>query len=262
MNKLIAVMAFLFLFNGPASAENNDKWQQVNGDHFLIYYRDVPEDFVQQVLNSAEEEFQIITDNFGITRYQSWRWENRAKIYIYRDQEDYQKNARQAQWSHGGALVSSKTIETFPSASGFFDSILPHELAHIIFREYIGLKPIIPLWFEEGVAMYQEKAKRWGVNKEVIGAKEKGQFIPLTDLSDMRLYSTTDAAAVELFYSEAASAVYFMITELGESNFYRLLNRLKDGMRFGPALEDVYTRVKNTDDLNKQWQQYLDDQQS
>ena len=91
----------------------------------------------------------------------------------------------------GRLLRKAKTIKTFPEAHGFFDTILPHELGHIIFRDYIGFTINIPLWFEEGVAIYQEKAKRLGANKAVKEAIENGQFIPLSQLSGMRLYKNS-----------------------------------------------------------------------
>ena len=150
-----------------------------------------------------------------------------------------------------------KIIRTFPSAHGFFDSTLPHELGHIIFREFVGFKGEIPIWFEEGVAMCQEKAKRWGAHDMVRKAIEDGTFKPLSELSLTRLRRRTSKDLIDLFYAESASIVSFMINELGEQRFVRLCRKLKDGGPFSWAIDSVYSRFKNVDDLNDAWVKYL-----
>jgi hypothetical protein len=255
-----ATVLCLIIGNCPLlfADDNQNTWLQMKGQDFIIYYRtDVPEDFVQTAMDTAEEEFKRVTDNLGITNNPSWAWEKQIKIYIYRDRDDYVKNGGQAMWSHGVAFAQAKTIKTYPEVDGFFDSILPHELGHIIFRDYIGFTAVIPLWFEEGVAIYQEKAKRLGSNKAVQEAIENGQFIPLSQLSGVRLYKDSNAQVVDLFYTESASAVYYLITELGDQEFYMLCEELKNNTPFQEALHKVYLRFKTIDDLNQAWVDYL-----
>jgi len=112
------------------------------------------------VAKNSENSYKEIYSNLGFTRYRYWTAGNRTKIYIYDDVDDFVSNGGQAHWASGVASARSKVIQTFPAAHGFFDSTLPHELGHIIFREFIGHDVRVPLWFEEGVAMYQEKAKQ------------------------------------------------------------------------------------------------------
>ena len=233
-------------------------WQQMKGQDFIIFYRsDVPGDFVQTTMDTAEEEFKRVSDNMGITNNQEWALEKQVKIYIYSDREDYVKNGGQAGWSHGVTFAKAKTIKIYPDATGFFDTVLPHELGHIIFREYIGYTAEIPLWFEEGMAIYQEKAKRLGANKAVEQLIENGQFIPLSQLSGMRLYKDSHDKVVDQFYTESASVVYYLITELGDREFYMLCDELKNGTPFQDALHKVYLRFKTIDDLNQTWEEYL-----
>ena len=249
----------MLVFINPSFADVVEgHWQQMQGEDFIVYYRaDVPEDFVQTTMDCAEDEFKRVTDNLGMTRYEHWSLDKRASIYIYSDQEDFVKNAHQALWSHGVAFARAKVVKTFPEAQGFFDAILPHELGHIIFRELVGTTINIPLWFEEGVAVYQEKAKRLGAKKTVKEAIENGQFIPLSKLSHMRLYINSKQELVQLFYAESASLVYFMITELGEAPFFMFCHELKNNTPFDKALEKVYSRFKNLDELNQAWVDYV-----
>ncbi len=240
----------------PAQGE----WRQRRSRHFEIYYKDVPDDFIDSVEESAEKYYEDITRDLGFTRYQNWSYDNRATIYIYNDREDYIKNARQKGWSHGAAFARLKMIHTFPSAHGFFDSTLPHELGHIIFREFIGYDTAVPLWLEEGVAMFQEKGKRWGATKYVKEAMESGRFLTLHHLSGMRLYGNSDRQLVDLFYAESASIVYYLMVEQGEMRFVRFCRKLRQGQPFESALRSAYSRFRDLEDLNRNWMKYIKDQ--
>ncbi len=158
--KRTVVLSLFLIFGLTARADAADNWRKLNSSHFVIYYKEAPLDFVKSVSETAEELYHEIPRNLGFIRYNGWKYENRVAIYIYNDHDDYTIDAKNMGWSSGHANIARKEIRTYPSAAGFFDSTLPHELAHIIFREFIGNNPI-PLWLDEGVAMYQEKAKRW-----------------------------------------------------------------------------------------------------
>lgn len=251
MKKLFLFFAFIIYFAQPGQCE--DKWAEYRSTHFLIYYKDAPRDFVEAVQESAEDYYQEITQELGFTREKSWSFDERAKIYIYKDSGDYIQSG-QADWSHGAAVAKEKTIRTFPQASGFFDTTLPHELGHIIFREFVGYRSHLPLWMDEGVAMYQEKARRWGANQAVREAIGQGHFVSVPELTDVE---RVEKDFVPLFYAESASLVYYLITEFGRFKFVSLCKALKGGARFENALTATYSRFKDLKDLNDLWLDYL-----
>jgi hypothetical protein len=252
---IISVLIVTILTVGRSFADPG--WQEHRTRHFFIYYKKAPTDFIKSIEKEAEGYYEEITRNLGFTRYHGWTYDDRAKIYIYDDQEDYVNSGKQAGWSHGVANAQTKTIRTFPSAHGFFDSILPHELGHIIFREFIGFVTPLPLWLDEGVAMYQEKAKRWGADADVKKALAGGTFISLEELTRMSLYADTDKATIELYYAEAASIVAFLIRELGEYRFVRFCKNLQDGEPFLEAICKAFNRFENLKQLNDHWVRYL-----
>jgi hypothetical protein len=251
-------LGLLLLANTSFAGENKDVWQQMGGHDFTIYYRaNVPDDFVQMTMNTAEDELRRVTDNLGITDNPSWSGARQIKVYIYGDRDDFVKNGGQAVWAHGVAFAKARTISLYPDAVGFFDTVLPHELGHIIFRDHIGFTATIPLWFEEGVAIYQEKAKRLGSDQAVREIIKNGEFIPLSQLTGVRLYKNSDNKVVDLFYSESASIVYYLITQLGAQEFYMLCDDLKNDTPFEKALHKVYLNFKTIDDLNQAWVESL-----
>lgn len=239
----------------PAAAE---EWKEHLTRHFRIFHKSAPMGFVKNVESAAERLYEEIARDLGFTRYRGWAFDERAKIYIYEDQEDFIASAQAANWSHGYASVREKTVRTFPSAHGFFDSLLPHELGHIIFREFVGPYINVPGWFEEGVAMYQEKGKRWGANQAVRTAIADGKFIPLNELSLMNLAYNTDKDLVTLFYAESASVVYYLITEFGDYKFVRLCRKLKEKKSFEQALMETYPMFNSLEDLNRRWKAYVE----
>lgn len=256
----ILLLSIFFCANSSfAYSKKKDevKWEEYKKQHFIIYYKKAPLDFVKTVEQTAEEYYKEIAKNLGFNRYKSWTWNDRAHIYIYDDKEDYVKNSRQVHWSWGAASPTKKLIKTYPSASGFFDTLLPHELGHIIFGEFVGPKANIPRWFDEGVAKNQEKAKGFGSDKIVRRAIEDGTFIPIKRLPLVPLNNNTPREKVILFYAESASIVSFMINEYGRHKFVRFCRKLKEGGTFEFALRSVYVRFRNYDDLNKAWVNYL-----
>lgn len=258
MKKNIFCFLFLNILLGlNSAAATAGQWNQFKASHFIIYYQDAPPDFVKEVEKSANAYYDEIARNMGFTRYKGWTWDERARIYIYNNYDHYMAESRSAGWSAGHAYTRDKVIRTFPAAHGFFDTTLPHELGHIIFREFIGENAHVPLWFEEGVAMYQEKARRWGAHRAVKEAIENKTFIPLPEFDRIRLYKDTPAETVSLYYTQAASVVNYLITGHGQTRFVRFCRQLQEGKLFMEALRSVYARFDSLEKLNRDWIRFL-----
>ena len=256
MRKLFLILIALLLVANSGFCDSK-KWQVDKSTHFVVYYADAPQDFIEEVIKEAEDCYKEITTNLGFTRHNFWLWDERAKIYIHKDAQDYRKASQQPDWSVGAASLREKVINTYPLASGFFDSLLPHELGHIIFREFVGLTADVPIWLDEGVACFQEKSRRWGTNKIVQEAIENNRFIPIYEISRASFSTTGDKKIIELLYAESASIVYFLIVKHGKYNFAKFCKGLRDGKRLDDAIKSAYLRYKNLKELNDAWVKYL-----
>ncbi|MGE5280278.1 MAG: peptidase MA family metallohydrolase [Deltaproteobacteria bacterium] len=251
----IILLGALLLGTTPAAAEVSFK--EMPSRHFEIYYEaPVEESFVNEVVAFAEKYYEELTEKLGFVRYNYWTWDDRAKIYIYADQETYVRESGQPAWSGGVADYHEKAIWTFPRDSGFFDSLLPHEIGHIVFREVIGHNAV-PLWLEEGVASYLEPARRFGAKKMVADAIEDGSFIPLTKLNGMSPRGLGNNKQVELFYAESVGLLSFLIDEFGIDRFNQICDKIKEGKSFERAIKLTLFGVQNLDDLDKMWQDSL-----
>lgn len=255
MKKIILGLAALFLVSRAFAAED---LLEKKSTHFIVYYKDVSEEFVDTVLEFGEKYYTELTEKLGFTRFNYWTWDNRAKIYIYPDQEVYLKETKQPEWSSGVAAYDRKTIWTFPREAGFFDSLLPHEIGHIVFREVIGARNV-PLWLEEGVASYLEQAKRFGSQKVVLDAMTKNTFIPLVELSKIDATALRLRSDVDIFYAEAVSIISYLIEKFGASAFNDFCRRIRDGKTLDDALSFAYFDIRNSSNLSEFWEKYLRD---
>lgn len=249
----LSIVISLFLCYFSYSSENDFKEER--STHFIVYYKGgVDREFIKDIVSTAEGFYEEIANNLGFHRYNFWLWDERAKVYIFPDKTSYQKETKQPDWSGGCASYREKKIWTYPHAAGFFDSILPHELGHIIFREFVGFDNSIPLWFEEGVASYQEKSKRYAAISMVRELISKNKLMTIGELSNIKQPSDlTNQEIADRFYVESVSILYFLINKFGKYRFAILCQNLKKNMSLNVALQNTYFSVMNAEDLYKQW---------
>jgi hypothetical protein len=247
----------LFCFSPVLASQDTVKWNIEKSTHFVVYYKNAPEDFIKELIDKSEGYYDKIASDLGFTRYDFWLWDNRAKIYIHDNAMDYQSATGEPKWSGGSAMPRSKIIHTFPYAQGFFEKILPHEMGHIIFREFVGFdNPAVPLWLEEGVASYQEKSTYSMADAFVRNAIEKGNFITLEKLYNFNPQLTPSDNLVQLFYTESFSVVDFLIKEFGKDKFVSFCQALRDKKDLARAVAANYP-FSNIQELDQAWQKYL-----
>ncbi len=250
----IIILILVFSFSGAMAQEG---WNTFKSTHFIVFYKSAPVDFVKLVSDRAEECYKEIAEDLGFSRFDFWLWDDRAKIYIHDDIKAYRSATRQPSWSVGVAYPSLKTIQTFPYADDFLETVLLHEMGHIIFREFVGFNnPGVPLWLDEGVASYQEKNKYPHVNLQIRKAIEEGSFMDLNKLSRLHNLAGLDSRLVHIFYAESFGLVDFLISEFGRDKFVFFCQDLRDKKNFEMAQKAAYP-LKDINALDQAWQNYL-----
>lgn len=258
MKKVIPFFILAVLFFSGLGAEVPDKWEVFKSTHFLVYYKNAPGDFIKQVSEKCEEYYSKIAEVLGFSRLNFWLWDDRAKIYIYDDSDDYRKATGQPGWSQGLAMPGYKIIQTYAGAQYFLETTLSHEMSHIIFREFVGFNnPAITLWLDEGVASYQGKLKYDTVKSRLRDAIAKGQFMDLMKLSQFNLRANNGATGlVELFYLESFGIIDFLIAKFGRESFVSFCQDLRDKRSLTAALSSSY-HFSDLKELDRAWQEYI-----
>jgi len=251
---LSLLLFFSFFMPVFASAEvNTSLWQTKKSQHFIIYYQEAAEDFVNELAASAENYYNSIVEELGFRRMDFWSWDDRAKIYLFNSGADYLNDTGGAAWSGAQVLVKRRTIKTFLGQQTFFDSLLPHELTHIIFREFVGSKIELPLCLEEGIACAQEKSSlisRMAAAKELVKQDAYLKFDKL-----FAIYSSS-LIVPNVFYSESAALIVFLLKKYGQELFLDFSRKLRDGGQWRAALLGAY-HFSNFEEMESAWKEFM-----
>lgn len=282
MNRSIfRIIATALCFFGCISVSYGQDWKQLESEHSIVYFVQ-DEGFARQVSDKAEFYYRRIADDLGYARYSNfWTWENRVKIYIYPDRNSYSKASNMPSWSEGMADYTHRQIICYAWHGGFLDGLLPHEMTHLIFRDFVGFKGEVPLWLDEGVAQWEEPLKRAQVKAVSKSLFNNGTLLCVEDMlnldirkvqgnSIVRIHSIPDKDGkkkllslssddlVRTYYIEAISLVGFLIERYGADSFTGFCRQLRDGKSFNEALGFAYpTNITGVDDLEKEWLKYV-----
>jgi len=253
MKKLFLFLVILFYFSQGLCAEvDSALWRTEKSQHFIIYYQE-DSGFVKELIIQAENYYNSIVEELGFRRFDFWSWDNRAKIYLYKDSSSYVKDTRRAAWSGAMVSVKTRTIKTFIGQNMFFDSILPHEMTHIIFREFIGDRNDLPLWLDEGIASSQEKsnlANRMDTAKNIINQNIYLKFDNFFEIRDSALI------VPYTFYAESASIFIFLIEKYGSEKLLDFCRKLRDAVPWKQALLGTY-HFLNFEEMEQAWKSYI-----
>ena len=251
---LFSVLCFL----SSVFYASNGQWQELKGDHFIIYHKGT-DSFASEVLRKSESYYNQISSDLGYARYSNfWQWDNRVKIYIYPSQEAYLEATGGVKWSHGLADYDKKEIHSYERKEGFLDAMLPHEMTHLIFRDYVGFKGGIPLWLDEGVAQWEEPAKRAVARQVMKYLIANGRVYTMKELTETDVRGITDTSEVANFYVQAVSVIDFLVEEIGASEFITFCRQLRDGKSFEEALTFAYpTSMRTLSELEEKWKRYI-----
>ena len=250
----LAAVAFPLVANAGGEAA----WQELKGKHFIVSYEG-SEKFAREVLDAAEALYDGITEKLGFTRFDNfWLWDERARIRLYAGRDAFVKGENAPGWAAGKALVKGREIMAFEGIDDFCSTVLPHELSHLIFREFTGLGKDVPAWLDEGVAQLQEKDRKKGAELLRAAGKENGLF-PLAGLMTMRPENIEDGK-LAVFYAQSLSLVAFMIEKHGPERFRKFCGALKDGRSVDEALRFTYQdSISSIEHLEKAWLKQLEE---
>lgn len=277
MKLLFIVVLGLFCI----AAVNKLDWLESKGEHFIVYFTQ-DEKFAREVLNEAERYYRNIAGDLGYARYSEfWTWDKRVKIYIYPDRASFLAATGQPSWSEGMAEYKNKRIVSYAWSHGFLESLLPHEIAHLVFRDFVGFSGEVPLWLDEGVAQWAEEAKRKNVKNLMKSYFEKDNLMSVDDIMKLDIRRLKDKKGlfirptrtkdnkegviflstenlVGTFYLQSASLVGYLIDKFGADAFSNFCRELRDGKMVREALKTAYpAHIRNIQELDEGWREYL-----
>jgi len=256
-------------------------WEELKGDHFIVFYRE-NKNFAGRTISKAEESYQKIAHDLGYARYSKfWGWENRVKIYLYADKTSYLSSTGSPAWTEGLANYKDRLIASYAGSVDFLESVLPHEIAHLIFRDFVGFQGDVPVWLDEGIAQWWTKGiKDQSIHEQVKRLFDKDALLSIEDITlfdprkiregmpYIKKVTAKDGKPAMLilkheqliltFYVQAASLVGFMRERYGADRFTRFCRELRDGKTLDKALQGAYGEYfSDIYGLEKAWRRFL-----
>ncbi len=209
---------------------------------------------MDQLIDEAEDAYDEVTERLGFTRFDDfWTWDNRCKIYLYPELSDYQRITGRPSWSGGSVNIVTRTINTYLFEKDFIQIILPHEMGHLIFREFVGYKTNLPLWLDEGIAILQERQNQEERLLMVQGLVFSGLYIPLERLVEI---DEDNLVFATVFYAECYSVVDFLIQKYGRDKFVDFCRYLRDKKNWKRGLRDIFG-FKDMEQMNEEWVRFM-----
>lgn len=245
-----------------ALARVDDTYHVESSEHFIVRARNAA--LARKLIGEAETALERIRRLLlGKQEYP-----HTVDIHVWVDRDDFLEHAADApEWS-GGAFcfsvkdgVTTRRIDlTQLDRTGQFDMVMldrivPHELSHLVLREYFGDAPC-PLLLDEGLAMLTE----WDVDNDhvMLAGTALGGEAGI-QLDELLIRRRRDISDPPIFYAMAFSFTEFLHARLTGEQFRGFFAQVKSGCSVPEALQRALYLPQREDfmcELETAWEDY------
>ena len=229
---VILLLAGFLLAPSRATPWPAEGWEREEAEHASLFFRSRDRRVADQVKDDLEWAFQSVSRNLGI------RTDLHMTVYLASSPEEFRELTAGAvpDWGVGCALPAHRAIvlRKDPRVSRGLRETVAHEVSHVLLRSVTGDERV-PIWFDEGVAMWNASEWRWVESYEMTAAAAFGNLLPLLDIDDVLAFSSPKA---HLAYAESFSAVSYLIDGAGPGAISRILADLHAGRSFEEAFTE------------------------
>jgi len=226
------------------------EWKSVRQAGITLYWYKGDTEFAEELLSAAIEGLGRLYESTGVSITDP------IEIYIYANSNDLQSAMIFPQtWTGGVAypLYNCIAIGIETSKIDWGLRTIVHELTHLVINQmtynpYLDL----PVWLDEGLAMYMEGPLTETFNFYLSQAVENDTLLSVRSLaSPFSAYADQSY----LSYAESHSLVSFLIDRYGREKMLELLTVMARGTDYDKAFEEVYGF--DMDGLNDIWHDYV-----
>jgi hypothetical protein len=215
-------------------------WQSLTGTvpqdgELTLFWYTGSDSFARELMDACQEGLARLTQDIGTYPKRP------IKIYIYASDSDLKGAMISSnEWSGGVAFTDFGiiAISISPSELDWGKKALVHELTHLVVRQ-ATFSPYgqLPLWLDEGLAMYNEGGLDPVLRSYLEEAILKDKLISVRSLcSPFSAYSEK----AYLSYAQSYSLVEYLLDNYGQDKMLDLLALLKQGNTYDEALTAVY----------------------
>lgn len=226
-------------------------WQKLTMDQVTLFWYKGSESFANGLLTACEQALNRLYQDTGT------RLERPVSIFIYANAQDLRAAMIfPREWTGGVAFPEFGTIAIGVSTSqlNWGKRAVAHELGHMVIHQ-VTFSPYgasLPVWLDEGLAMYAEGESDTYLEALLRKAVSQGRLFSVRSLSSPFSAKPEDAY---LSYAQSQSLVEFLIQNYGKDKILQLLYLLKEGNSCDEALLQIYGFDQAG--LDKLWQEYI-----
>jgi hypothetical protein len=232
--------------------DNRYNWRNLSEGKISIYWYEGNDKFAQSLMSTAQQSLVKLDDDTGASP------ETTINIYIYGSTKDLQGSMIFPQeWTGGVAFTEFNIIAIgiAPSNLEWGQGAMTHELTHVVISQ-ITSNPYsdLPVWLNEGLAMYSEGLLSPQYSSLLKDAVTSGKLISVRSLASP---FSSDTNLSLLSYAESFSVINYLTEKFGRDKMLELLKTFREGSTYDAALQKVYGF--DMDGLNSQWKAWVTD---
>lgn len=221
-------------------------WQEMSDGNVTIHWYSGSDEDARRVLAAGRESLDSISELLQTNI------DFPVKIRYYASAEEMQPAIISD--SVGGVVTLGEVVYSdtaMVSADSAPEEIARHEIAHIVVRQALKGPYDVPVWLNEGTAVFAQSQPLSGQSGALERAIESGQVLSVRSLSSAS--SGAQGSRVELFYGQSYSLVAFLVDTYGREKFAELFGIFKEGASTAEALEQAYGL--DQDGLENAWRE-------
>lgn len=231
-------------------------WEVIKSTHFTLYFQAKDSRLAQFIMEGTERDYKRIVTDIGVEPGIT------AEVYLAPDREVFgslQPEGRKAhEWAigifyPGLDLILLLSTKVQKNARPDIQKVMAHEITHFIMHNIMKRYGIrLPMWLNEGLAMYEAKEWNWHLRAEMTRISITKSFIPISSLEKG---FPEDNRLAQYAYVQSISLIAYIINRFGKDSFREIIKHLVNGV----AVEDAFNRSIGLSqaELEIEWQKYI-----
>ncbi len=196
-------------------------WQHLSQGKIQINWYNQPQNFGQVVLKHATDSLAHISKVVGAEPAQP------INLWIYGTFQDFRASLGPAEYEWVGGEAFPDLSQTFLVIQDTSDYTLardmPHEMTHLVFHQLTAHANVIPSWFDEGLAVYNQMYHEPEMTARLQKALDTQTLLSLDEISGG---FPPDADKAYLAYAQSWNLVAYMYSTFGQARMTALIKAL------------------------------------
>ena len=198
-------------------------WQHLSQGLLQINWYNRPTSFGQLLLSKANDSITHISQVLGGGMLHT------INLWIYSSNSDFHGALAPNSYEWVGGEAHPYLNEAFISVVDANDDTLvrdmPHELTHLVFHQLVAQGPTPPIWFDEGMAVYNQLYHEPDMRARFQQALSTKTLLRLYTISDS---FPADADQAYLAYAQSWDLIDYMYKTFGQSRMALLIQKMNN----------------------------------